>query len=41
VRLAAAPLGSAGAEMVEAAFGRSPVEVERTWTDYLAELTPG
>lgn len=37
--LASAPLGSAGSDMVEAAFGRSPAAVERSWTDYLAEFT--
>jgi len=41
VSLAAAPLGSPGAEMVEGAFGRPPAEVERSWTGYLAELTGG
>ena len=41
VSLATAPLGSAGAELVEEAFGRSPGAVERSWTDYLAEFTAG
>lgn len=39
--LAAAPLGSAGAELVEAAFGRSSAEVERGWADYLSEFAAG
>ena len=39
VSLAAAPLGTAGAEVVESAFGRRSAEVERSWTDYLAEFT--
>jgi hypothetical protein len=37
--LASAPLGSAGPAMVEAAFGRPGADVERSWTDYLAEFT--
>ena len=41
VSLATAPLGSPGTELVEAAFGRSPSAVERSWTDYLAEFTAG
>ena len=41
VSLAKAPLGSSGAELVEAAFGRSPGAVERSWIDYLAEFTAG
>jgi len=41
VRLAAAPLGSPGAEMVKAAFGQPAAGVERRWKDYLAEFTAG
>ncbi len=41
VTLAAAPLGSPGVEMVEAAFGRAPTDVEASWTDYLAAFTAG
>jgi len=39
VSLAGAPLGATGAEMVESAFGRPAPEVQRSWTDYLAEFT--
>lgn len=39
--LASAPLGSPGSEVVEAAFGRSAADVERSWNDYLVELTTG
>lgn len=41
VELAAAPLAAAGTDMVEAAFGRSPAEVWRSWTAYLGEFTAG
>jgi len=41
VSLAAAPLGSPGKELVEAAFGRSPGAIERSWTNYLTEFTAG
>lgn len=41
VALASAPLGSAGADLVEAAFESPPAAVERLWVGYLAELTSG
>ncbi len=41
VALASAPLDTPGSEVVEAAFGRSPGAVERSWNDYLAEFTAG
>ena len=39
--LAAAPLGTGGREVVEAAFGHPAAGVERRWKDYLAEFTAG